>query len=205
MTQQVQELIDKIKTEGIQESEKKVREIESEAQKKKDAIIDEAKKHAGQLIADAEDESRKTREATRTALIQASRDMLLNLRKEIENILTKIISDDVHKALTPDTLTELIHEIVKGYLSQNSGAGDIKVTLSSKDLKKLKEGFTGKLKHKVKQPITFKSGDDIGAGFTISFDNGKSCFDFTDESLVEYLGGYLNAETASLLKETISS
>lgn len=205
MESQVQGLIDKIKTEGIQEAEQKAGEIEQQAQSRGQDIINKAKQRADELIVGARQESKKIREATQTVLLQASRDMLLNLRKEIETILERIVAGDIHKALTPEELSGIIEETVKGYLAQNSDVSDITVTLASRDLKKLKEGFIAKLKTKIKQPITFQSADDMGAGFTISFDNGKSCFDFTDKSLVEYLGGYLNAEVSSLLKKTISS
>lgn len=203
MSLQVQELIEKIKKEGIQEAEQKARGIESEAKKQADKILQQAREHAQKLVAAAEQESKKTWDATRIALKQAARDTVLNLRKEIEGTLHKIIAQDVGKALTPDTLAHIIRETVKGYLQNNTPAGDIVVTLNSKDLKHLKDGFVAELKDKVRHSLTLKSADDIGAGFTISFDSGKSCFDFTDASLAQYLAGYLNAEVAALLKEAV--
>ena len=83
----------------------------------------------------------------------------------------------------------------------------MKLTISSraeKDLKKLKEGFLAKLKDQVKHPIQFQLAQDFGYGFTISFDNGRSCFDFTDKSLAEFLSQYLNQELSLLLKESIT-
>ena len=79
------------------------------------------------------------------------------------------------------------------------------MTCSAADLKKLKEGFIGKLKEKIKQPIVFQSQEDINAGFTISFDKGQTRFDFSDQSLAQYLGGYLNNEVAAILKDSLSS
>jgi hypothetical protein len=48
--------------------------------------------------------------------------------------------------------------------------------------------------------IQFKFSKDIKVGFIISFDKGKSFFDFTDEGFQEALGVYLKPELASLLK-----
>jgi V/A-type H+-transporting ATPase subunit E len=205
MSQQVQELIDKIKKEGIAEAEQRAQGIEREAHKKAEDIISQAQRHAQDLIAGAKEEGRKLQEAAQTAVRQASRNMILNLRKEIEETLRRIVSQKVAQGLTPDVLVEIIREAVKGYLQNNARAGDSIVTLSRKDLPRLRDGFVAELKEKLKSPLTLKAADDIGAGFTISFDAGRSCFDFTDASLAEYLSGYLNAEVALLLKEAVSA
>ena len=97
--------------------------------------------------------------------------------------------------------SDIISEIVKGSVKANLVDNNIEVTLNADDLKKLKDGFIAKLQKEIKQPITFKSSDGISSGFTISFDDGKSCFDFSDASLIEYLGSYLNAKVAALLSE----
>ncbi len=203
MSQQVQELIDKIKSEGIQEAEQKAGELESAARKKADELIDAARKKADQIVAEAKAESAKTKEATRMALHQASRDMLLQLRKEIEALLQRIVAIDIKDALTPEQLADLISAVVTGYVKENKDVKDVAVVLNEKDLKNLKEGFLKKIKDKVSQSITLHPADDMGAGFTISFDKGKSFFDFSDESLVAYLSGYLNAEVANLLQQTV--
>ena len=205
MSQQVQELIDKIKTEGIQEAEQKAKAIEADAKKKADEIIAVAKNKAQQIVAGAEADGQKTKDSTHMALQQASRDMLLQLRKEIEAILQHLIAGDVKKALTPEQLAGLIGEVVKGYVKDHAGVKDITVALNAHDLKKLKDGFLAEVKKTVKQSITLQSADDMGAGFTISFDKGKSFFDFSDESLVAYLGGYLNAEVSTLLQSAVGT
>ena len=204
MSQQVQDLIDKIQSEGIHEAEQKAKEIERQAREKGEKIVADAKQEADQLIRSSERESEKIKASTSMVLQQAARDTLLNLRKEIESTLMKIVSSEIHETLTSTALEALITETVKGYIQKGSSVDDITVTLSKKDLKKLKEGFITKLKDEVKKPISCRGTDDVGAGFTISFDQGKSCFDFTDASLVECLSGYLNSELSDLLQKSVS-
>ena len=43
----------------------------------------------------------------------------------------------------------------------------------------------------MEKKIILKPAEEISGGFTISFDNGKSCYDFTDKALAEYIGTYL--------------
>ncbi|MDP2653626.1 MAG: V-type ATP synthase subunit E family protein [Candidatus Omnitrophota bacterium] len=204
MSTQIQELIDKIKTEGIQEAQGKARDIESEARRRADEIVAQAQKKAGDIVAKAQSETQRLQEASRAALQQASRDALLSLRREIQSILNKIILNDLHQALAPEHLTEIIAVTIKNYLQQNAGAGDLTVILSEKDLQQLKDGFLARLKEQVKQPIHLLSAQDVGAGFLISFDGGKSSFDFTDKSLAEFLSRALNQELAALVKDSVA-
>jgi len=196
------ELIDKIKAEGLQVADQKAKEIEGEAQKKAEGIVDGAQKKAEQLISDAKESIRKIEESTEIALKQASRDMLLSLKKEIEDILQKIISAKVSDSLTIDNMTRIISEISKKAIEENQVEGGIEVTLNAEDLKNLKEGLISSLQKQLEKPIHLKASDDIGKGFTVSFDKGKSSFDFTDTSLAEYLSIYVNEQVAALLKES---
>ena len=198
MSQQVQELIDKIKAEGIQAADQKAKEIEESATATAQKMVTDAQAKAKQIIAGAETQAQKARESTEMALKQSARDTLLSLRKEIEGTLQKVIAKEIKDALSSDHLAGIISETIKNSVKANLEDGNIEVTLNAKDLDKLKDGFIAKLQKEIKQPIKFKSSDNIASGFTISFDEGKSCFDFSDASLITYLGSYLNAQVASL-------
>ncbi len=199
MSQHVQELIDKIKTEGLQAADQKAKEVEDSAKALVQRIIADAEVKAKHIVADAEAKAQATRESTEMALKQAARDTLLALRKEIEGVLQKVIAKELKGALSPEQLAGIVSEIVKGSVKANLAESNIEVTVSAADLKTFEDGFAAKLQKEIKQPVTFKSADGISTGFTISFDEGKSCFDFTDASLVEYLGTYLDTQVAALL------
>lgn len=203
MSQQLQDLIDKIKKEGIQEAQDLSRGIEEQAHKKAQEIIAQAKEQAQKILSDAQAQQQKLADVTHMALKQAARDTLLNLHKEIDAILQRIIARDIKQALTSENLAGIIKEAVRGYLQNASLSQNVDVVVSHKDFKALQGGLLTQLKDQFKQPIVLKSNDDVGAGFTISFDSGKSFFDFTDVSLVQYLSGFVKSELAALLKESI--
>lgn len=200
MSQQVQELIDKIKTEGIQAADQKAKEIEEQAKRKAQGILDEANKRAQELLLETEEEIRKKQEASRMALAQASRDTLLSLKKEIQKLLQKIVAAQVADVLTPQRLADMIVEVSRKAVDDKPADTGIAVVLSPKDLKELRDGFIAKLQKQLKYPVDFKASEDIGKGFMVSFDSGKSSFDFSEAALAEYLSGYLNEELAALLK-----
>lgn len=200
MSQQVQELIDKIKTEGLQAADQKAREIEEQARRKAQGILNEANQRAQDLLQEAAEEIQRKQEAARTALQQASRNTLLSLKKEIQKLLQRIVAAQVADALTPQKLSDFISQITHKAIDGKSSDGGIEVALSPKDLQELRDGFLAKLQKQLKHPVDFKASEDIGKGLTISFDNGKSSFDFSQEALAEYLSVYLNEELTALLK-----
>ncbi|OGX39376.1 MAG: hypothetical protein A3D87_08855 [Omnitrophica WOR_2 bacterium RIFCSPHIGHO2_02_FULL_50_17] len=203
MSQQVQELINKIKTEGLQAAQEQAKEIEAEAQKNAREITDNAQRRAQQMIAEAETTIKKREESAKTALQQSGRDMLLSLRKEIEKTLRGIVTAKVGEALTADRLSHMIREVSQKAIEQDLAAKGLEVALNPQDFKILGNGFLAELQKQLKKPLELKSADDIGKGFTISFDQGKSRFDFTDASLADYLSAYLNEQVAALLKESV--
>ncbi len=203
MPHQVQELIDKIKLEGIDIADKKSHEIEQIAQQKAESIVNEAKAKADEMIVTAKEEIKKMQESTQMALKQSSRDVLLSLRKEIEGTLQGVVSNEIKDSLNVETLSSILTEIIKDYL-KGKKEESVEVVLSKENADKLKDGFISKLQKQLKNPLTIKSSADVGAGFTISFDAGKSNYDFSDSSLAEYLSSFLNDRVSALLKEAVN-
>ncbi len=201
MSQQVQELIDKIKNEGIEQAESKASEITAEAQKQAQQIIADAKAQAEQILNDAKTQIAKQEESSQKILQQASRDTLLSLRKSVESILNSIVQKEVGSSLDANKLSDVISNVVKESSKQAGKDSSIEVLLNAKDLKAVGDTFISKLQKEIKEPLNIQSSDDVAKGFTISYDSGKSSFDFTDESLAEYFRGFLNNQISAIVQE----
>lgn len=201
MTQHVQELIDKIKREGIEAAEKEAKALQAEAHENAREIVARAKHEASELIREAEARISTMKQASENAVRQAARDVILNVRQHIESIVQALVLKSVGEALTAERLYAIISRVIEKAFEAGAPEADIKIMLSPSDVEQLKKGFLGKLKERFKQGIEFQSSDDISKGFTISFDGGKSAIDFTDASLTDYVSAYLNPEIAALLKD----
>jgi len=201
MAENIKELIEKIQSEGVNVAEEKARKIEEDAETKKGEILKKAKLEAENLLAEAKDKISKMEEASRTSLEQYSRDLFLSIKKEIQASLGKIILSQVHQALTVDELAKIIDSIAK--TKSTSTSEEIIFTLSNDDIKKLENTFLKGLKEDILKGIKLKAKDDIAAGFLISYDAGKSHFDFTDKALAEYLGSYVKPKLAEILKSAV--
>ncbi|MFA5311468.1 MAG: hypothetical protein WC355_04055 [Candidatus Omnitrophota bacterium] len=193
MPEEIKGLLEKIQKEGIQKAQEESLRVINEAKARSAEIIAKARQEADLVIQKAEEEAVKLQDSTDSALKQAGRDFLISLRAEISSLLKGIVREKISQALTSQEMAAMINLLIKEYAKGNS-PDTIEVLFSKEDLEKMKSVFFEKLSGSIKGGIVMKSCDDIKSGFTISFDSGKSHFDFSDQSLAEYLSLYLNKE-----------
>lgn len=196
MTQEIKSLIEKIQQEGISVAQQKAKEIEEEARMKAEKIIQEAKSQAEKIVREADSAAKKAQESGKASLKQAGRDLLISLKKEINETLQKIILTQVCESLSPQELTKVISSVIKHYQQQIS---EVIVSLKKEDLEALEKHFLKELKEETKKGVILQANDEIRAGFMVSFDSGKSYFDFSDKALAEYIGTHLNPRLKDLL------
>jgi V/A-type H+-transporting ATPase subunit E len=201
MAEEIRDLIEKINQEGIKAAEEKAQNIEAAAKQRADDILAKARLEAEEMIAAAKDRIFRDDEKGKTLLAQAGRDLLLSLRKEINAMLGRIVVSDIQMTLTPEALFKLLSEVVRNYSAGESS--DIMVFLKKEDLETLEKNFLHKLREETKKKIILRPSEEISGGFTISFDSGKSCYDFTDKALAEYIGTYLKPKLNRILQEAI--
>lgn len=201
MAEDIKGLIEKIQQEGIQAAEEKAKEIEAAAKKRAAGIVQDAEKEAAQLVDSAREAIDRLEKSSRATLEQAARDFLLSLREELDGMLGKIVLDQVRQALSPEALSEILAALIKD-LGQ-AKEGQVIVALSEKELKKIEKGILSQLGEAAKKGITLKPSGEIGGGFMVSYDGGKSHFDFSDKALAEYLSARLKPRLAELLNSSV--
>ena len=197
MSQDIKELIEKINREGVQAAEDNARKIEQAAKEEAVLILEKAKKETEKLIAEARENIRMMEEKQQSLLAQAGRDLLLSLRASINTMLNKIVVERIREALTPQELAALIAKLAKHVCAGH--IDEIEVTLKKEDYQALEHHFLSALKEEIKKGITLKPSPDVLGGFYISFDAGRSQFDFSDSALAEYIGTYLKPKLAEIL------
>ncbi|MFA4853757.1 MAG: DivIVA domain-containing protein [Candidatus Omnitrophota bacterium] len=198
MAEEIKDLIAKIQQEGIVAAEKQAAQIKAEADSRAQRIIAEAKMQAEKIIEQANFEAKKLDNSTNASLKQAGRDLLISLRKEINSMLDRLVKLNIRQALTVEELTRIIRDLIKN--APLSLGSQIVISLARQDKDKLEKGFLKQLAEETKKQIILKSADEIDSGFMISFDSGKSTFDFSTQALTEYISGSLRPELNRVLK-----
>lgn len=197
MAEEIKDLIAKIQQEGVIAAEKQAAQIKTEADSRAQKIIAEAKIQAVKIIEQASSEAKKLDESTNASLKQAGRDLLISLRREINSMLESLVKLNIDQALTTEELTRIIRDLIKN--APLSLGSQIVISLAQQDKDKLEKGFLRQLAEETKKQIILKSADEIDSGFIISFDSGKSTFDFSSKALTEYISGSLRPELNKIL------
>ena len=191
-------LINKIKEEGVEQAEKDAGNIISHAQEKALEIIKGAESKKADIIKDGEKDAGNFRKSAEAAVKQAARDVLLGLRGKISELFTRVVKDNISGELTPDVLKEVIVSAVRNF--RKGGALDIEVLVSKKDRDKLQKSLFSALAKDLKTHLTITGASGIEKGFRIGEKGKDSYFDFTGEAISESFARYLNPKLLETLK-----
>jgi len=199
MAEEIKELIEKIRSEGVRAGENKAKAIELEASKRACQIIADAEAEAKRMLSEARESISRSEESSKNSLKQAARDVIIGLKKEVLAMLNKITLSHLNKTLTLEETGKLIAHLLKECKAKEKGA--VIVSLKKEDADKLAAVFMSELSDDIKKSLVLKPSEDIHGGFTISYDHGKSYFDFTDHALAEYIGSYIRPKLSDILKD----
>ena len=199
MDVQLQELIDKIKKDGVASAENEAAKIVAEAEKNAEKIIADAQEKAAEIVKNAKAETERMEKASEEAIVQAGRNMLLSFKESIISELDGLIKTETENAQTKEILAKLIPETVKAW-SKNADASELSVLLSEKDLKDLESSLVSELKGEIARGLEIKPDKILSYGFRIGVKNGAAYYDYSAESLSEMFAAYLNPKVAALIK-----
>ena len=199
MDVQLQELIDKIKKDGVTAAEAKAAEIIESANKKAELIIAAAQEKSSEIIKKSKAETERMEKASEEAITQAGRNMLLSFKDSLIKELDSLILSETAAAESKTVLEKLVPETVKAW-AKNADASELSVLLNEKDLKELEKSLTSSLKAEISKGLEIKPDKTLSAGFRIGVKNGAAFYDYSAESLAEMFAAYLNPKVAALLK-----
>lgn len=198
MDVQLQELIDKIKKDGVASAEEQAAKIIAEAEAKAASIVNDAKSQAESIEKEAKASSERFQKASEDAVKQASRNLLISFRDGINAQLKAIVQDETAKTYSKDLLAKLIPETVKAWAAK-AETSDLAVLLSKADLDALESGLKGALKDKIAKGMEIKADASLASGFRIGLKDGSAYYDYSAESVADLFAAYLNPKIAALV------
>jgi V/A-type H+-transporting ATPase subunit E len=196
---QVQELIDKIKKDGIKAATEEANKVKADADIESHRILENARKEADDLVERAKLDAARSEKAGIAALEQASRNLILAFKDEVQTLLNKIINEKVTANYNEDVLKNALPELIKSWA--NKGGADLAVILPENELSKLQGYFNDRLRDELSKGVELKSNRKLASGFHISNKEGSVYYDFSAEAVAKQLSAYLNPKLAELLKK----
>ena len=196
MDVKLENLIEKIKKEGVEGGRKASEEMIQKAALDADGMIKKAKREAEGIVKEAEKEAARFRKNAELAVKQAARDSELLLKEKVTQLLDSLLKGEIIRALSPDVMKELIVKMIGKW----SGKEGVEIVLSEKDRKQLKDVILTSLKKEIKETVTIQVSQDIAHGFRIGLKGKNIYYDFSDESISEMLKLFLNPDIQEILE-----
>ena len=200
---QVQELLERIQSEGVETAQKQAKQIIEKAQADAAEIVNRARKEAEEAQADASRRIESMEAASRESLLQSSRDAMIALKQSIQHFLDAAITGDIESAFDEKMAEQVIPEILKA-LSLNK-ADDVEVLLPPALAKKIDASLSARLSKELSRGVTLKPYSTIDAGFRVSQSGSAAQYDFSAEGLAQVLSARVNSLLSGYLKEAAGS
>lgn len=197
----LQELLDKIKKDGIEAAEADAAKLLAEAEGKRKALLADAEREAKAVLAKAKTDAARFEEAGKAALEQASRNLVISFRMEISSLLAAIVRTETEKAFSGSALEAAIPAVLAAW--KDKGTDDLAVLLPPAELAKLEGSLKKKLESELKKGLELKPFPGIKAGFRIAEKDGSAYYDFSADALAEMISQYLNSRLAEIAAAAI--
>jgi V/A-type H+-transporting ATPase subunit E len=200
---QLNELIEKIKKEGIESTKVETAKIRADAEAEAKKIVEDAKREAGSIVSRAKEDAERSEKAGIAAIGQASRNLVLAFKNEIQGLLNDLTVKTVGAAYSLDVVKEILPGLVNVWAEKN--VDSITVLLSEEDLEKLDDAFKTTLASTLRGGVEIKAVKKLDRGFHIVEKDGSAFYDFSAESVAAMLSAYLNPKLAEVLKRAEGS
>jgi len=199
---QVQELIDKIKKDGIETASQEAVRIKAEAETEAKRIIGAAKKEADDIVALGKQDAERFEKAGVAALEQASRNLVLAFKDEVQVLLNKIVESRIADSYNSEVLKETLPQLLKFWVEK--GSDNLAVILPENELSRIQGFFNENLNNEFLKGVELKSNRKLSSGFHISNREGSIYYDFSSEAVAGLLSAYLNPKLAEIMKNSAS-
>ena len=211
----VQQLIDRLQSEGVKKGESEADAIVSTARTQAMTILDQARKEADQVVKSAQQEADRTRANGEEAVRLAGRDAILHLteelRKDFERKLRKLVG---HALKDTEFLKQLILEVARRAMPEESGS---RVNLllpadqvSSEELSqkpdKLAKGSLAKFVlglggATLRDGLTFHVADSDVPGVRVQIVDDDLQIDLTTDTLAHLLFQHLSPRFQAIIQQ----
>jgi|LFRM01.1.fsa_nt_gb V/A-type H+-transporting ATPase subunit E len=199
MTEELQQLLDRIRTEGVEKAQ-------AEAQ----ALVEQARREAGEIVARAEAEAKAFRETAQRdadayqrraeqSIRQAARDVLIQVEQDLVKRFEGLLSREVGAAVADEaSFRRWVSEAVAAYLK--GGDKEVEVVVGGGAAAQA-AGLLARLRQEAGtgQGITIASNPAFPAGFTLRLQGGRVAYSFTAEAITAALARLLRPQLAKLL------
>jgi V/A-type H+-transporting ATPase subunit E len=195
MENKLQELTQKIYSEGIEKAKIDAVQIIEEAQQKADEITRNAQNEALDIIEKAKANANEIKRNGESEIRIASKQAISRLKQQImEMVSMKAIEQPVRDALKDKQFVGTLIQKVAACFNNNA---EIILPESDKDM--LYAYFNDNVQKEMLKGIQIRFDENLGAGFKISPVEANYVISFTDDDFAKYFKSFMRPKTVGLL------
>jgi len=194
MTQDLQQLLEKIQKDGVDKAKAEAEKIVGEARAQAKTLVENAQTEAAKIKAAARQEAEAFERRAEETVRQSARDTVLGVEKAVTALLTRLLLDEVNAAMAkPELAASLAADAVRAYLD---GKGTIELSASEP----LADHLRATLAANAAQGVSVVTDEATGSGFRVRLANGRIEHAFTGAAVADALAKQLRPRLAALLK-----
>ncbi|WP_066629005.1 V-type ATP synthase subunit E family protein [Labilibacter marinus] len=201
MQSKLQELTDKLYSDGIQKANEEADSIITKAKQEAERIVEEAQKKAADKVEEAEKQAAETKRNVEAEIKLASQQAISSLRQKIGNSITVAVSEPTLKEVFSDKdyVQSLISKLVEGW--GKTGNFDINVVLPESEKAELDKKIEKSFAAEINKGLSFEFDAAVKAGFKVGPSDGSYVISFTEGDFQNFFKSFLRPKTNQLLFE----
>ena len=201
MAEELQSLLEKIQRDGIEKAAAERDEIVKNANAEAAAILAAAKAEADKMRADAANDAEALKKRAESAIRQAARDILLELKSELQRRVAAITRSRMDAALSSEFIAGLVREIAAAALSSadKAASGKLEVMVAPAKCEEVTKLLTASVGADLVEKMTIFPNAAAGRGLKVSVEGNEVFFDFSDAALSEMICDYAGSRISAVI------
>jgi len=198
---QLKELIDTIQRDGVDKVRQESETLLGQARIQADGIVAAARTQAETMLANARQEQERLEHSGRESLKQASRDLLLKIRKQLESLFSALLKEKTLEALDDKDIAMAIAAMIAGWSPERRDK--IELLLPQKQFDAMVKTLRKAMAGKIAAGIEIKAAAEVVNGFRVAEKDGHAYYDFSADSIAENLALSLNPVMAKIIADAL--
>ena len=199
MADELQALLDRITNDELKKADTEKERILAEAKQQASEIVRQARAEADATRSAAAKEAEMFAKKGQEALHQASRDILISLRAQLESRVSKAVNDLIRGSAKGVELGKIITNLITGFLQSDGRQDDIRILVAEDDLAKVEAVVQACLADDLRANVELAPAHAIAGGFKLAFRQSAVVYDFTDQALAETIAAYVSPKIAAVI------
>ena len=191
MADELQALFDRINEDAITRGEQEREKLVSAGREEAARLVAEAKEEAARVVAEAKSEAETMKRKSEEALRQSGREIMLEVRAELERRVSGAVSALLKETMTGEQLGSIIAQLCNAYLAKSGAEESIQVLLAPAELEAVTAIVKSKLAADLQANVSLAPSRGLAGGFQLSFSGSDVRYDFSDEAFTEALAAHL--------------